>query len=112
MAVVCIDLTQDPEKIEAVPHLLRALEADYDKYVGGFIGGALDNLRWRLEDGSLKLPAELTVLLKGSPVRLGRIGVRELTSAWALERYPKASHEIVITLTPESDVSHVILGYV
>jgi hypothetical protein len=44
---------------------------------------------------------------------LGRHGVRELTSAWAHEHFPKAKYEILITLIQrDQSVAHTIIIYI
>lgn len=44
--------------------------------------------------------------------QVGRCGVRELTSDWAQDKYPLASYEIVLTLTPARHEPLVFLVYV
>lgn len=114
--IVCIDFKKslDDDGRQAVDEYLRSVDE-------GGLGEMLTHLRNAvmyiladmLEKGNLDLSPVLRDVVRNMDYcDLGRMGLRKLTSSWALREYPNATHEFLITFVdPDHDRVHVLLVY-
>ncbi|BAW19096.1 hypothetical protein [Ralstonia phage RP31] len=72
----------------------------------------LDEISDRYTAGESAVPDQIALLSDDPKVKLGRIGVREITSPWVSEHYPEACREVVITLVEPNNAVHTLLAYV